>query len=140
MTRLQKVSKLKKQMTKVASQLIGQTERIPSSATISPKKIDMANKHMQSGKSMLSMTKGGASIASIDSMNPYMSINQKLPQKDIKALSKRDAEKVLSKHLDSHQYYNPIQNKIEEEEEAKNDIAKAHKSMHSTFYTQKSDD
>ena len=87
---------------------------------------------------MVSMTKGGANVASIDSMNPYMS-NKQLPLKDVKAISKRDAENILSKHLDSYQYYNPIQNKIDEEEESKN-VGRMHKSMNSTFYTQKSDD
>ena len=97
-------------MTKVSSQLIGQTNN--QSASPNTKildKIGNTNKHMQSKNSMLSMTKGGANIASIDSMNPYMS-NKQLPLKDVNALSKKEAEKVLSKHLDSHQYYNPIQN------------------------------
>ena len=90
---------------------------------------------------MVSMTKGGANVASVDSMNPYMQ-NKQLPLKDVKTpaiRSKRDAEKILSKHLDSYQYYNPIQNKIDEEEESRN-VGRMHKSMNSTFYTQKSDD
>ena len=106
MSRLQKVSTLKKQMTKVASEMMISQSPSPD------RNMTYRDKHLQSGKSMMSIKKGGANIQSIDSMNPYMSSKQ-LPMKDIKDLTKKEAEKVLRKHLDSYEYYSPT---IREEE------------------------
>ena len=50
-------------------------------------------------------------------MNPYMSSKQ-LPVKDIKDLTKKEAEKVLRQHLDSYEYYNPT---LKEEETKQDD-------------------